>query len=56
MGKELTLTYVTGQQENWWRGTCQCGKTWNLPSVEAIKFQHGHHAGVWDEEVMLLWR
>ena len=55
MSKELTLTYVTGQQENWWRGTCQCGKTWNLPSVEAIKFQHGHHAGVWDEEVTLLW-
>ena len=55
MEHALKTRLIQGQESQYYGGKCECGKTWYLPSVEAIKFQHGHHAGVWDEEVMLLW-
>jgi hypothetical protein len=55
MEHALKTRLIQGQESQYYNGKCECGHTWNLPSVEAIKFQHGHHAGMWDEEVTLLW-
>ena len=55
MEHALKTRLIQGQESQYYGGKCTCGHTWNLPSVEAIKFQHGHHAGMWDEEVTLLW-
>jgi len=51
MNKELTLTPIKGQQENYYKGECQCANfTCYLPSVEAVERMHLDHLFLWHAE------
>ena len=44
MQKELTITPIKGQQENYYKGECQCSYfNVYLPSVEAVERMHLDH-------------
>jgi hypothetical protein len=57
MNKELTMTYIQGQESNWYKGECQCGMfNVHLPSQDMIIKYHTDHLYLVHAEYVELWQ